>query len=194
MSDLYCDHILTTPRDFDFGQGYAETWDVVQPNFGEWTTEQCRAFLNDQGYSVADDDELDVLRDKARETWDENQLGAPMMNYAYAIKVRGDVHEAADKLLDLPLTLVYFLDTEEYALALTGGGMDLSAEICKAYIALGQRPPVHFCSIPRMAGREYSQEFLATLIESCEIAQRWAQNTIDDLRSMKNEIYHNPAA
>jgi hypothetical protein len=229
MSDLYCDNILGTPSDYDFSEGYGEAWDVVEPDFDEWTAEQCLSFLNDQGVSIVNDPDdmkrdelvselesigvacyddentaelreayvesvtagdlgdLGAWREQARETWSDNQVGAPMINYAYPIKLRGDANEAATKLLDLPLTLVRFEHSGEYGLALTGGGMDLSAEICKAYIALGQRPPVHFCDVPRMAGREYSKEFLAVLIESCEIAQRWAQNTIDNLRRMQNE-------
>ena len=35
-----------------------------------------------------------------------------------------------------------------------------------------------------MAGRKYEQEFIAVLIESCEVSQNWAQSTIDDLRRL----------
>ena len=109
----------------------------------------------------------------------------PMMNYRYPVTLRNiEPDKAAEALIGLPLTLIEDQDEGEYYLALTGGGMDLSAEICKAYIAVGQRPPVHFCRVPRMAGRKYEQEFIAVLIESCEVSQNWAQSTIDDLRRL----------
>lgn len=40
----------------------------------------------------------------------------------------------------------------EWGLALTGGGMDLTWEICEAYIALGYLPPAELCDLPAMAG------------------------------------------
>lgn len=109
----------------------------------------------------------------------------PVMSYRYPVTLRNiDESSAAEALIGLPLTLVHDENEGEYYLALTGGGMDLSAEICRAYIALGQRPPIHFCRVPRMAGRKYGQDFLKVLIESCEVAQNWAQSTINDLRHM----------
>jgi hypothetical protein len=57
----------------------------------------------------------------------------------------------ASKLDDLPLCIVEF-DTDTYGLALTGGGMDLSWEICEAFMRLRFLPPVHF-EPPAMAGK-----------------------------------------
>jgi hypothetical protein len=108
-----------------------------------------------------------------------------MMSYRYPVTLRDiDTSKAAAELIGLPLTLIDDIEEDGYYLALTGGGMDLSAEICRAYIALRQRPPVHFCRVPRMAGRKYGQDFLTVLIESCEVSQQWAQSTIDDLRRL----------
>jgi hypothetical protein len=96
-----------------------------------------------------------------------------MMNYAYPLEslridmrgtLLGDsvpdsigahgfpttVHEAAHALRGLPLCIIERLDGEGYELALTGGGMDLSWEICEAFVRLGFLPPVHFCDLPDM--------------------------------------------
>lgn len=74
----------------------------------------------------------------------------PMMNYWYPIEI-SDGYDAAELIADLPLCVVQINGT--FGLALTGGGMDLSWEICEAFTKLGELPPVHFCNLPRMAGR-----------------------------------------
>ncbi len=76
----------------------------------------------------------------------------PMMNYAYPLPhFQDDDGKGARALATLPVCLVV-LDDQSY-LALTGGGMDLSWEICEAYLTLGYYPPVHFCDLPAMSGR-----------------------------------------
>lgn len=112
---------------------------------------------------------------------------SPVMSYRYPVhleRFNGSAADAVKAIDGLPLCLIEDIEEGEFYLALTGGGMDLSAEICRAYIALGQRPPVHFCRVPRMAGRKYSQDFLRVLMESCEVAQNWAQGTINDLQAI----------
>ena len=133
------------------------------------------------------DGRSDYWADECRDAFHDHS--SPMMNYAYPLKLRDDMDldqesHAALALIGLPLTLIRDEDSGDYFLALTGGGMDLSAEICKAYIALGQRPPAHFCRVPRMAGRKYSQDFIAILRESCEIACNWQNSTIQDLDNL----------
>lgn len=82
----------------------------------------------------------------------------PMMNYWYPLEYESDTFggnfdpmQAAAKLIDLPLCVVEV--DGHFGLALTGGGMDLSWEICAAYITLGLLPPTHFSDLPRMADR-----------------------------------------
>lgn len=88
------------------------------------------------------------------------QYGAegPMMNYWYPIEETREygrfAHNTFDPVaaaakLDGPLCLV--LVDDEYGLALTGGGMDLSWEICDAFVQLGKCPPLHFLDLPHMA-------------------------------------------
>ena len=130
--------------------------------------------------------EADNWADEISERFEESD--APVMSYRYPVTLR-EISEAdaATAIIGLPLCLIEDYVSGDYYLALTGGGMDLSAEICRAYIAVRQRPPVHFCRVPRMAGRHYSQEFIKVLIESCEVSQNWAQGTIDDLQRIAED-------
>lgn len=104
-----------------------------------------------------EDDIAEIERLDAYELYAEG----PMMNYRYPTgdsedNVGGygnatDAAGAAYRLRDLPLCVVEYND--DIALALSGGGMDLSWEIIEAFVLLGYMPPVHFCDLPGMAGR-----------------------------------------
>lgn len=114
---------------------------------------------------------------------DESSQGS-MMNYAYPLphSEDRDPAELARSIADLPLCVVQLADDlrGDYALALTGGGMDLSWEICAAYVRCGYLPPLHFCQLPRMAGRGESpgdRRLIARCKESARVASRWAAQT-----------------
>lgn len=84
-----------------------------------------------------------------------------MMNYSYALPGFGmNAEEAARLIADLPLCLVQFTqedDDEEWALALTGGGMDLTWYIVEAYMRLGYLPPVDKCRMPDYSRHTYTR-------------------------------------
>mgnify|MGYP000695830461 CR=1 FL=1 len=108
---------------------------------------------------------------------------SPMMNYIYPLPGSFEVpDDVQDKLNN---TTIVCID-DNYYLALTGGGMDLSWEICESYINLGYYPPAHFCCLPRMAGRGTSdgdKRILAYCRESLRIKQRWDANDLNSLES-----------
>lgn len=125
--------------------GVTAVWDTQS----EWvcTTEECSHF----------DQEVD------------DETDGPMMNYFYPLPDLGwvdDVYTAASRIRDLPLCVIEWEDGG-YALALTGGGMDLSWEICEAFTRLGMLPPLHFCDLPQMSGypRDADDEYV---IEACK--------------------------
>ena len=101
----------------------------------------------------------------------------PMMNYAYPCDWK-DGEAAARALVDLPLVPVVLSDGE-HALALTGGGMDLSWEICHAYILLGNLPPLHHCAdLPRYVDRglgERQRLVLDAAERTASVNEAWAQ-------------------
>jgi hypothetical protein len=113
----------------------------------------------------------------------------PMMNYWYPVKIE-DCAEAARKLAHLPLCVVEMRDGET-GLALTGGGMDLSWEICAAFITLGYLPPFHFCDVPAMAGKTLNDGELLVLAackRTCEVIGGWAASRIDRLKATEKSI------
>lgn len=106
----------------------------------------------------------------------------PMMDYWYPVKLP-HLADAALAIAHLPLCVVEF-ENGATGLALTGGGMNLSWEICEAFILLGYLPPVHFCDLPGMAGKykeKGTQEIIARCTESCKVAASWANRKADRL-------------
>lgn len=122
----------------------------------------------------------------------------PMMNYWYPLdETEGgfyssfDPIHAAAQLAHLPLCVVLVDDT--YGLALTGGGMDLSWEICDGYVRLGKCPPVHFADLPVMADRWSARHERVTegMRRSLEFVRDNAQHRLDrlsEIRSRFNEL------
>lgn len=182
------DFVDKKPVDFDFGEGYGERWDTVEP-FGAMDQEALADFIRDRTGNVdmtmispeeADEDRLEVLRDAARDCAELDEF-APMMNYVYPINGNPEQLQAA--LMDTCLVVV--LIDEEPKLALAGGGMDLSWEICDAYIKLGYLPPAHFCELPKMAGRgsgEGDQAIMGHCLTSLEMLSGWNRHAAERLR------------
>jgi hypothetical protein len=143
VGELFTSVVHDKPIDYDFSQGYAEKWDIA----------------------------LDLTEEEQ-----ENEEFVPMMNYYYPLP--NDFEEdMKDKFGDewrskikdklVTTTVVRFEDDDKYALALTGGGMDLSWEICESFINLGYLPPAHFCDLPRMAGKSMDDESNRKIVLAC---------------------------
>lgn len=98
----------------------------------------------------------------------ENGAEGPMMNYYYGLDTsrstygssgliggyhgRSDEIDTAYKLRDVSLCLVCV--DEEYALALTGGGMDMTWSIVEAFCRLNLLPPIKYCTPPGFSDRD----------------------------------------
>lgn len=155
-SQLWVDTIDVKPIDFDFSAGWGETWEV-HPSC---QTEPCAECDGSGEVATTDEDDDEVTEEcghcdgsGVQESADPDQ-GFPMMNFAYPLG-REVPDNVGELLAELPLTVV-LIDHTPF-LALTGGGMDLSWEICQAYVNLGYFPPAHFARLPRMAGRGESE-------------------------------------
>lgn len=124
----------------------------------------------------------------------------PMMNYYYELPDTQSYDEDdALAIINLPLCIVRLEDvgwsrSGTYALALTGGGMDLSWEICEAFMRLGFLPPIQYADLPGMAGRPQDEDDL-WVIEGCKLAfkerleqsQRHYDWGVEKLDRMKND-------
>ena len=202
---LRVDCLLSKPQNFDWSEGYGETWEVIQPydedDFQDSECPECEGI----GEILVDDDSDEWIEcEKCKGTgeietddlyyesydhmWESNQ---PMMNYYYPLPDSMNFDsDDAKKIEGLNLCLVYFMDREERVLALTGGGMDLSWDICAAYIQLGFYPPVHF-RLPNFAGMENS-EHRNRIINAClrgrEIVKTWMDSDIRDLEHVRESL------
>lgn len=167
VGKLYCNTVSTEPRHFDFFEGFGETWEIVCP----------KGFREGKG-----EDDLDSI--------------SPMMNYWYPLPDDFDQDiKPADGATILQkyvcLTLVQNLKTDEYGLALTGGGMDLSWDICEAYMRLGYLPPVHFCNLPNFAGMKFNNKtrwVIAGCSRSLKLAKREANWQLSKLKHLRQEL------
>jgi ribosomal protein L32 len=188
-----CDAIDVTPQAIDWSEAMGE-------NMEGWTSFECSqcegcsrwVTSNTTGQTehncieptIPDEDDNDI--DNECDVTIHNE--GPQMNYWYPVKLN-DCMKAAGLIKHLPLCVVEFEDGRT-GLALTGGGMDLSWEICEAFIALGYFPPLHFCDLPRMGSRGQSDKDRATIDacrESCRIAKGWAADKRDRLTLLRAE-------
>lgn len=161
--------------------------ELIRPNFEEWTSAELYALLNDQGISTESltdhDGDGDAWRDSleaaAQQFVDDDDLfrdyAQPMMNFAYPVPGMTEAEAGRCQCRLSSLTLVRLDD--RIVLALTGGGMDLSPEICAAYIACGYLPPFQFVSgLPEMASVTYPQEFLGQCMRTTDVVEAWLQS------------------
>jgi len=128
------------------------------------------------------------FEEKYTEDWDipferteeeeEGERFNPMMNYFYPLPDFED-KKRYEKLTDAEIkkrleaagavTLVYDLESAEYGLALSGGGMDLSWDICRGYALLGYLPPAHFCErLPEFKGEDMKRPENKIVIDACK--------------------------
>jgi hypothetical protein len=159
-SDLYVSAIDLKPSHFDFGEGYAEKWDVLQPEGVE----------------------------PGEGNWQE-----PMMNTWWPLPDHANPDsEAASKLAAEPISMciVYNMESEEYGLALTGGGMDLSWDIAAAYVVLGYLPPVEL-HLPGFAGLGHGvakRVTMAAMERAYRVMSAHMQSNLRDLRNLRKHL------
>jgi len=180
VEDLYWGVDDIKPRDVDWSTLSYDSWEVIQP----YTEEDFEKYSDDP--HEYNDDAEDALGYGDMDTMRENNQ--PMMNYCYSLGER-DTFDAEDAraLGHLNLCLVHFTETEEHALALTGGGMDLSWDIVEAYIRLGYVPPVHFARLPRYAGHTMTPArriIIRALLRALKGTIAHHQQRIEDLEKM----------
>jgi hypothetical protein len=168
---------------FDFGEGYGERWEIVSPDVSDWDFEQLREWSLDNGMGDVPsihnwegaqeageaDEFLDSFRDDVLEHMrDHPETFEPMMNYAYPLPgLRMSPEEAQAELELAHVAVVVVLIDGEPHLALSGGGMDLSWDICWAYLALGYLPPFRFTDLPRFSGMKLSED-VEWVLRACE--------------------------
>jgi len=158
IKDLYASVVLENAKHFDFSEGYGEKWEIA----------------------------LDLTEEEQ-----ENEEYFPM-NYIYPLppEFERDMEERfgedwrrkiKEKLVCM--TVVYIIDEDRYYLALTGAGMDFSWEICETYINLGYLPPIEFCDLPNLAGKDYSKPENKRIVLACLRSVELAEARISSIKS-----------
>ena len=110
---------------------------------------------------------------------------APLMRYVYPLEREFSYEEARQlqaRLLISPWSIIVVeLITafgSEHALALTGGGMDMTWDICGGYVVAGMLPPFAHCRLPNFAGQRATAANLLVrdaVRRSIEVVQMWAR-------------------
>jgi hypothetical protein len=184
IKDLKAAYLDVKPINYDWSSGYGETWDFLAAS----RCEKCGALVigtnGDQHCDLDNETECDGY---------VPQNDGPMMDYYYPLADFGrydDPRTAVLAIVDLPLCLVHFEVPGEWGLALTGGGMDLSWEICEAFTLLGYLPPFHFCNLPQMSGRGESARD-RRIIAACRESARWMKHRAGyTLRNLREHFGH----
>lgn len=175
-ASLHYANIHTTPVDIDWSEALGddcEGWRVIQPNFAAYDRNLLLMYAHRHDIELTlifpdmEETSDQEIADHLSEVWNESGSEDPMMNYYYPVQLGGSFGLCpgdAQFILSvnhLPLSVVSVRGQDgdyEHALALTGGGMDLSWEICEAYCRLGQVPPMHFWELPDMCGKGENQD------------------------------------
>lgn len=182
ISSLYYSAVGAQSVHFNFGAGYGETWeDVPLPYL---TCSSCDFVGQDESYEEGEACPHCILGEG--QSCLELPECRPMMNYYYPLP-NYDRNPEADQLhlykSSANVVLVQIRGGEDvedsYALALSGGGMDLSFDICHAYILLGYAPPLVFCDLPHFAGQDNRKEPFASIIKACFQSTKSALNRLE---------------
>ncbi len=121
-------------------------------------------------------------------TQDEDpDAGIPMMNYAYPLETTPDDATIKKITRDTSCTVVYNNEEDQYYLALTGGGMNLSQDIALAYmIAQGFIEWDLLSSVcltnPLSVGKENFKKILKEAIRQFEIVEANAKRDLEQAR------------
>jgi hypothetical protein len=168
VRELSCDALHVTATYFDWTEKHGDSWECTECT----ACETCGAMIpNGNGELHSQIDENSECGGVVPES------EGPMMSYYYELP--GARSGDAMQIAHLPLCVVDFTEgnrQDMVALALTGGGMDFSWEICEGFMRMGYLPPLAFCDLPEM-GRGASavdKWIVAGCLRSCSVASKQA--------------------
>lgn len=201
---LNCDTVDVRPRFMDWSAANERDYGVSE-SWESWASQECEGQEEDGPVKTTSRlcGAIVATGGTCEKCGTENDSDpSPMMNYFYPLAVPDyraesfDPQEEAKKLAKLPLCLVKINGGEyaadEWGLALTGGGMDLSWEICAAYVALGYRPPAHFCrDLPEFAGDTLTKDrarVIRLCLESLQVQSDWNKRGRERLIALRVKL------
>lgn len=186
--DLSCAHVYTQSVDVDWANaGYDRGWEPVWPAThldGEdnpiedepvYYCDMCAEGWREDDLDIQEDADVGCCPDCGHAIATVlDPIGfeslEPAMSYHWPVRLPRDACEAAtaQAVLDCGSVALIAWNDGGHSIVLTGGGMDLSWDICAAYVACGQLPPVALSGLPALAGHKPDQSVVAAMIRSCE--------------------------
>lgn len=149
-----------------------------------------------------DDDSVEeateLANERLHEIYRENGDFVPMMNYYYPLDAyhwKDDPHGLQARLDLFGGSCLLAEVDDKVVLTLMGGGMDLTWDICTAYILAGCLPPAHFASdLPEFAGMKLDKKN-KIIIAACERSLRGMldrqKRGLEKLREVRNYLKKN---
>lgn len=130
-------------------------------------------------------EENDTLADEWRDQVDyESQYQVPMMNTLYYYPSFVSFEEADRYKTSGSITLLYDSERDQWAIGMTGGGMDLSPHLLDSFIRLEKGVPVNIAEAIRLNYNAYVRE--ETHAENCRmLARAFLNNGVRDLSRYK---------
>lgn len=201
LGTLSCDAIDVTPLNIDWREALGEDMEGWR-SFEAIECDECAIVhvLGPHGETRCNDEksEINITDGDGDEVEVDNECDGylnaegPMMNYWYPVKLDNPVGAALD--IGTGCVCVVEMRDGTTGLALTGGGMDLSWEICEAFIDAGYLPPVHFCDLPEMAGMKWdkhTERIVTACKESARVQAGWAKGRIRRLDELALKLRAN---
>jgi hypothetical protein len=149
LENLTYNFIDAGSESYDWSEGYAESWDIIRPDASQFSESEIIAAAELYDIEIADFEHNELIENIQNEIWIDSQY-EPMMNY-YVDLGNYNAQEIAQKFNNSCFTVIEF-DTGNIGLALTGGGMDMSWSMARAFINAGYLPPQYISQLPGMSG------------------------------------------
>lgn len=153
----------------------AEKW--MEANLPEdfESEDERQAALREAREEFEEDDESALAQaierfERTDSFYDWQQRFEPAMNFYWPVNLAyGVSEEDAAALIDRhagATSLVYIESFDTHAIVLTGGGMDLSWDICAAYVCCGCVPPMELLEgLPEF--KQHGTDMLRFILETC---------------------------
>jgi hypothetical protein len=217
---LWADAVLDKPQEYRYdperydADDTGEGWSRILPEFDCLDPQEIVACLGDHTFDCPREegedyhDYVDRIRAAAEDFTAEHEYDLPLeplVGFAYhlgneesSLQVRGEdgqphilsAGHAQAILLAYGGSVCLVRIDGALCLALTGGGMDLSWDICEGYMLLGLLPPAHF-EPPQMGGKQRTTRnlrILAACRRSYRLARQWMGQKLQHLRHVAERL------
>jgi len=181
--------LYSQPIEFDFQTN--NNWETVTPDPDDMEPDEIHNFVNTFGdieayIGIDSDDQETYLEILIEENFD---YFVPMINILYPLPgLNMDPSAAQVRLIGFNVVVV--LVDEKPFLAPSACGVNLSWDVCNAYITLGYHPPISFADLPDMGLSPDRKKIaiIAAMITSVDRARSHQSQAISCLRDLEAQL------